>query len=100
MKKAKRYQDGGLTISPTQPAAELPGLSGYGSSSNTYPFQSSSSAAPTGSEVSQTFNIQPSANAGQPQAMKKGGAVKAKAKVKAGRGDGIAQRGKTRGRMI
>ena len=50
----------------------------------------------------------PQAMAPAPQGMKKGGSVKAKAKVKtkpksssaSKRGDGIAQRGKTRGKMV
>lgn len=94
MKKAKRYQDGGVTIN--QQPAELPGLSSYGQSSASYPFQSTAaSGGGTDSGVNQTFNIQPTAQAGQPeQVMKRGG------KVKAHRGDGIAQRGKTKGRMV
>jgi hypothetical protein len=112
MKKAKRYQEGGITITPQQSAAPtLPGLSGYGASSNSYPFQSDagSGGGSTGSGVSQTFNIQPTATSGEPQstsAFKKGGKVKAKtsskpsSKSSASRGDGIAKRGKTRGRIV
>ena len=98
-KKVKRYQEGGVTINQQAPAPmELPGLAGYGASTNTYPFQSSGSApsAPsatdTGSGVNQTFNIQPSAQAGQPQQMKRGGKVKSASQ----RADGCAIRGKTR----
>ncbi len=91
-KKVKRYQEGGVTIN--QQPAQLPGLAGYGAATNTYPFQSSSapSATDTGSGVNQTFNIQPSAQAGQPQQMKRGGKVNSASK----RADGCAIRGKTR----
>jgi hypothetical protein len=97
-KKVKRYQEGGVTINQQAPAPmELPGLAGYGASTNTYPFQSSGSApsaTDTGSGVNQTFNIQPTAQAGQPAAttMKRGGKVKSASS----RGDGCAIRGKTR----
>jgi hypothetical protein len=97
-KKVKRYQEGGVTINQQTPAqTELPGLAGYGASTNTYPFQSSGSApsaTDTGSGVNQTFNIQPSAQAGQPAAttMKRGGKVSSASR----RGDGCAIRGKTR----
>lgn len=100
-KKIKRYQDGGMTYqdapmqNPQAPSASSGFFSNTGSS---YPFQSSSSgmAAPattdTASGVNQTFNIQPSAQAGQPAAMKRGGVVKSASK----RADGCALRGKTR----
>jgi hypothetical protein len=95
-KKVKRYQDGGITINQPAPAPELPGLGGYGSGTNTYPFQSSGSApsaTDTGSGVNQTFNIQPSAQSGQPATtMKRGGKVSSASR----RGDGCAIRGKTR----
>jgi hypothetical protein len=96
-KKVKRYQEGGVTINQQAPAPmELPGLAGYGASTNTYPFQSSGSApsaTDTGSGVNQTFNIQPSAQSGQPATtMKRGGKVKSASS----RGDGCAIRGKTR----
>ena len=72
----------------------------------TYPFPSTS-ASTTDSGVNQTFNIQPTANSGQPQgevqAMKKGGKVKAKSKVKPkcmARGGGCEVRGKTKGRFV
>jgi hypothetical protein len=98
-KKVKRYQEGGITIN--QPTPELPGLAGYGAPTNTYPFQSSAGGATgtgtdtgSGSGVNQTFNIQPSAQAGQPAAttMKRGGKVSSASR----RGDGCAIRGKTR----
>lgn len=91
MKKVKRYQDGGMI---GQPLPQLPGLSGYGSSTNTYPFQSSGTALPSSQDagVNQTFNIQPTAQSGQPQQMKRGGKVKSASK----RADGCAIRGKTR----
>lgn len=90
-KKVKRYQEGGITINQPAPAQPLPGLAGYGPSSNTYPFQSSTPAS-TDSGVNQTFNIQPTAQAGQPQQMKRGGKVKSASQ----RADGCAIRGKTR----
>ena len=79
-KKVKRYQEGGVTINQQAPApTELPGLAGYGGSTNTYPFQSSGSA--------------PSAQAEQPATtMKRGGKVSSASR----RGDGCAIRGKTR----
>ena len=91
-KKGKRYQEGGVTINQQATPMELPGLSGYGAPTNTYPFQSSGSApsaTDAGSGVNQTFNIQPS---GQPQGMKRGGKVSSASR----RGDGCAIRGKTR----
>jgi hypothetical protein len=95
-KKVKRYQEGGVTINQQAPAqTELPGLAGYGAPTNSYPFQSSGSspsATDTGSGVNQTFNIQPTAQAGQPQGMKRGGKVSSASR----RGDGCAIRGKTR----
>lgn len=98
-KKVKRYQEGGVTINQPAPAPELPGLAGYGASTNTYPFQSSGSASSatdtgSGSGVNQTFNIQPTAQSGQPgtTTMKRGGKVSAASK----RADGCAIRGKTR----
>jgi hypothetical protein len=101
-KKVKRYQDGGMTYqdAPMQNTnMQTPSAtSGYvGNTASSYPFQSSgvSASAPTtdvGSGVNQTFNIQPSAQAGQPAAMKRGGVVKTASK----RADGCAIRGKTR----
>jgi hypothetical protein len=77
----------------------------------TYPFTDTSTPDDSSKGVNQTFNIQPTASAaGQPQEQqaalfKKGGKVK---KMSAGgkvssaskRGDGCAQRGKTKGRMV
>lgn len=91
MKKAKRYQEGGITINQPAPAQPLPSLAGYDASSSTYPFQSTSAASPD-SGVNQTFNIQPSAQAGEPLQMKRGGKIKSASK----RADGCAIRGKTR----
>ena len=93
-KKVKRYQEGGVTINQQAPAPmELPNLAGYGGSTNTYPFQSSASgSSDAGSGVNQTFNIQPTASAGEPTQMKRGGKVSAASK----RADGCALRGKTR----
>jgi hypothetical protein len=96
-KKIKKFADGGVLITP-QPT-----------SNSTYPFPNSGSSSGSmssgeGPGVNQTFNIQPTASAaGQPQqqpqsVFKKGGQVKiSKA---SSRGDGCAQRGKTRGRMV
>lgn len=92
MKKVKRYQDGGITINQQASPQDLPGLSGYGQSTSNYPFQSSSAPVPTDSGLNQTFNIQPTAQAGQPQQMKRGGKVKSASQ----RADGCAIRGKTR----
>ena len=83
----KRYNDGGITQQPT------------------YPFGTNAPAATTTSDgssaggVNQTFNMQPQATA-QPSAptgatFKKGGKVGSASK----RADGIAMRGKTRGKM-
>jgi hypothetical protein len=94
--KVKRYQDGGITINQ-QPAQqpkplEMPGFANT-STMSSYPFQSSGSTpSSTDSGVNQTFNIQPSAQAGQPQGMKRGGKVSVASK----RADGCAIRGKTR----
>ena len=99
-KKTKRYQDGGIVINQ-QPAQQMnpqapTASSGYFSNTtSTYPFQSSSAASSisdTGSGLNQTFNIQPSAQAGQPPGMKRGGRVTSASK----RADGCAIRGKTR----
>jgi hypothetical protein len=86
----KRYNDGGMAGVTQQP---------------TYPFGTNAPAATMASDgssmggVNQTFNMQPQATA-QPAAptsaiFKKGGKVNSASK----RGDGIAQRGKTRGRV-
>jgi hypothetical protein len=98
-KKVKRYQEGGVTINQQATPQELPGLAGYGAPTNTYPFQSSGSTPSatdtgSGSGVNQTFNIQPTAQSGQPgtTTMKRGGKVSAASK----RADGCAIRGKTR----
>ena len=89
MTKKKRYNDGGIAGATQQP---------------TYPFgtnvQAATPADQSASGVNQTFNMQPQATA-QPAApaapaFKKGGKVNSASK----RGDGIAQRGKTRGRMV
>jgi hypothetical protein len=81
--RVKRYADGG-DVATQQP---------------TYPFygntpQPSTTQPETG--VNQTFNIQPSASAGRPTQMKKGGKVSSASK----RADGCATKGKTRGRMV
>lgn len=81
--KVKKYADGGMTQQPTYPF--------YGN-------QPQPSTTQPG--MAQTFNIQPQASAGQPQQpqqFKKGGAVKSSASKRA---DGIAAKGKTRGRIV
>jgi hypothetical protein len=101
--KIKKYADGGMTMGVQQP---------------TYPFYGNQpQAGGQNGGVNQTFNMQPQAQAGpndqmgQQQRFKKGGQVKASAmkpvkmaKPKMGsassRADGIASRGKTRGRMV
>jgi hypothetical protein len=98
--KIKKYADGGMTQQPTYPF--------YGNQPQ---------AGGQNGGVNQTFNMQPQAQAGpndqmgQQQRFKKGGQVKASAmkSVKVAspkmgsaskRADGIASRGKTRGRMV
>ena len=101
--KIKKYADGGMTMGVQQP---------------TYPFYGNQpQAGGQNGGVNQTFNMQPQAQAGpndqmgQQQRFKKGGQVNASAmkpvkmaKPKMGsassRADGIASRGKTRGRMV
>lgn len=79
----KKYADGGAVDLTQQP---------------TYPFYGNApQASTTQPGTNQTFNIQPTATAGQPQAMKKGGAVKSSASK---RGDGCAVRGRTKGRVL
>lgn len=90
-KKAKRYQEGGITINQAAPAQPLPGISAYSPSNSIYPFQSTAPAS-SGSGSTQTFNIQPTAQAGEPMTMKRGGKVNSASK----RADGCAIRGKTR----
>ena len=81
--KKKRYADGGIVANqnPQQP---------------TYPFQQANTSAASKPEVQQTVNVQPQANPAQPmmqtRMMRKGGYVKV--------ADGIAQRGKTKGRLV
>ena len=82
-KRVKRYQEGGITINQSNPS---PQPSAYNAESG------SGQSGRTDSGVNQTFNIQPSAQAGQPQQMKRGGKVKSASQ----RADGCAIRGKTR----
>jgi len=94
-KKTKRFAEGGITINQ-QPAeqTQLAGLAGYGSGENSlYPTRSGESAG-AGSQTTQTFNMQPQANASpmETTTMKRGGKVSSASK----RGDGCAIRGKTR----
>ncbi len=81
--RVKRYADGG-NIAAQQP---------------TYPFYGNTpqpSTTQPSAGTTQTFNIQPTASAGQPTQMKKGGKVSSASK----RADGCATKGKTRGRMV
>jgi hypothetical protein len=94
-KKTKRFAEGGITINQ-QPASQpqLAGLAGYGSGENSlYPTRSGD-AGGAGSQTTQTFNMQPQANAApmETTTMKRGGKVSSASK----RGDGCAIRGKTR----
>jgi hypothetical protein len=94
-KKTKRFAEGGITINQ-QPSAQpqLAGLAGYGSGENSlYPTRSGE-AGGAGSQTTQTFNMQPQANASpmETTTMKRGGKVSSASK----RGDGCAIRGKTR----
>lgn len=76
----KRYADGG-NVSTQQP---------------TYPFYGNTQQpATTQPGVAQTFNIQPQATDTAQVKMKKGGKVSSASK----RADGIASKGKTRGRI-
>ena len=89
--KKKRYNDGGMTGATQQPT--------YPFGTNVQPTTTASGTEGMGG-VNQTFNMQPQATA-QPAAstgtpFKKGGKVGSASK----RGDGIAQRGKTKGRMV
>jgi hypothetical protein len=94
--KIKKMADGGTTPGTQQP---------------TYPFYGNQQTqATTTPRVVQNVNIpqpgfplsQPMNTSGQPAAMKKGGKVKKMAKggSASSRADGIAQRGKTRGRVL
>lgn len=89
--KKKRYNDGGTTGATQQPT--------YPFGTNVQPTTTTSGTEGMGG-VNQTFNMQPQATA-QPAApaapaFKKGGKVVSASK----RADGIAQRGRTRGRMV
>ena len=69
-KKTKKFNTGGFTITPTET-----------NQSSAYPFTNQSvgtgMSSSEGSGMNQTFNIQPSATAGQPQQpFKKGGVIK------------------------
>lgn len=98
MRKTKRYADGGTTlIVGGQPSANMdPSLSTAGGSGSTYPFGLGSGSAGGGANTSTTnvsVGAQPAPLEGGPM-FKQGGAVKGR------RGDGICQRGHTKGRMV
>jgi len=93
-KKVKRFDDGGVVANYNYPfgqsqasAAPAPASTSTGLGNNSPLVQVNSTAA----ETPQVFENPATA---APIQMKKGG------KVTARRGDGIAQRGKTRGRMV
>jgi hypothetical protein len=92
MKKAKRFDDGGMVANSNYPfgqgqmsAPAAPQSSGLG---NTAPLVQVTAGAADAAQMEQNPAT------ATPVQMKKGG------KVTARRGDGIAQRGKTRGRMV
>lgn len=98
MRKSKRYADGGTTlIVGGQPSASMdPTLSTSGGAGSTYPFSGASSSGGAGTNTTTTnvsVGAQPAPMEGGPM-FKRGGAVKGH------RGDGICQRGKTKGRMV
>lgn len=107
----KRYASGGITISMGGGQSSDGVFGEKANSGNQYPFPNGNAGdSPTATTqdsqgTSQTFNIQPQASAspsGDNQTgakmFKRGGAVKSTGASK--RGDGIAQRGKTKGRMV
>ena len=111
MKRMKKFDDGGLASSGPQSA--------FSQQSNPYPSASGGLGnyaplvqigATQGQPTTPNLNLtqpQTQPQAQQPQPMKRGGKVRMKANcyakggvVKSGRGDGCAQRGKTKGRMV
>jgi hypothetical protein len=107
----KRYASGGITISMGGGQSSDGIFGEKANSGNQYPFPNGNAGnAPPPSDqssgTSQTFNIQPSAsasptsdssNSDDTKSFKRGGKVKSSASK---RGDGIAQRGKTRGKYL
>jgi hypothetical protein len=92
----KKYQDGGLVGNSNYPfgQGQTPATLGDSSSGglgNTSPLVQVNAGAADAAQVAEA----PTST--QPFGMKKGGAVKA---VKSRRGDGIAQRGRTKGRFV
>lgn len=98
MRKTKRYADGGTTlIVGGQPSAGMdPTLSTSGGVGSTYPFSGGVSSGGGGTNTSTTnvsVGAQPAPMESAPL-FKRGGAVKGR------RGDGVCQRGHTKGRMV
>ena len=95
MRKVKKYAEGGITINqPPADQTQFMRLAGYSGGENSlYPTRGGESSG-SGSQTTQTFNIQPQANASPMETvtMKKGGSVSSASK----RADGCAIRGKTR----
>jgi hypothetical protein len=92
MRKVKRYQDGGLTVSgsPMEAFQQV----------NKAPLPGGSGSAPIIQiNTPDAFASEGSPILDAPVGMKKGGKVKAKTTYRKG-ADGCAQRGKTKGRMI
>jgi hypothetical protein len=91
-----RYQDGGVVGNANYPFGQgqtpspMPDTSSGGLGNNSPLVQVNAGAADTEQVVEQPV-------AEKPFGMKKGGTVKA---VKSHRGDGIAQRGRTKGRFV
>lgn len=101
MRKSKRYADGGMTfvLGANQPTAsgQDPTLSTSGGASGAYPFGGGTSSGGTGSANTTTTNVNVGGQAApsEPATLFKRGGV-----VKGRRGDGICQRGHTKGRMV
>jgi hypothetical protein len=107
----KRYASGGITISMGGGQSSDGVFGEKANSGNQYPFPNGNAGdSPTATSdnsqgTSQTFNIQPHAssspgnqdNSSPAKMFKRGGTVKSSASK---RGDGIAQRGKTRGKYL
>jgi hypothetical protein len=98
-KKTKRFDDGGVVANSNYPfgQGQVPSSSGSSSSglgNNSPLVQVNSGATDTSQVLATPAATSAATSATTPVQMKKGGAVSAPS-----RGDGIAQRGKTKGRM-
>lgn len=98
MRKTKRYADGGTTlvVGGQSPTNMDPSLTTSGGLGTTYPFSGSSTG---GAGSSNTTNTNVSVGA-QPTALEEAPMFKRGGAVKGRRGDGICQRGHTKGRMV